>query len=105
VLATFLLLSIFTGARPAELVDAIKYNAPYKYPWEDPEIPNLDKEEPTSDLDNLDDEELDPMDYPEDPDYNKAKSWDNINNTNYYNNIGKSPNIKRYYKALYYENI
>jgi hypothetical protein len=30
-LATFLLLSIFTGVRPAELVDAIKHNAPYKY--------------------------------------------------------------------------
>jgi hypothetical protein len=37
-LATFLLLSIFTGARPAELVDAMKHNAPHKYLWEDPEI-------------------------------------------------------------------
>jgi len=30
-LTTFLLLSIFTGARLAELVDAMKHNAPYKY--------------------------------------------------------------------------
>jgi hypothetical protein len=41
----------------------MKHNAPHKYPWEDPEIPNLDKEEPTSDLDDLDDEELDPIVY------------------------------------------
>jgi hypothetical protein len=105
ILATFLLLSIFTGVRPVELVDAIKYNASYKYLWEDPEIPNLDKKKPTSDLNNLDDKELDPMDYSEDPDYNKAKPWDNINDTDYYNDIGKSPSTKRYYKVLCYKDI
>jgi hypothetical protein len=69
VLATFLILFIFIGAWPAELVNVIKYNAPYKYLWEDPEILNLDEEEPASDLDNLDNKELDLIDYPKDPNY------------------------------------
>ena len=104
-LMTFFLLSIFIGVRLVELVDTIKHNAPYKYLQEDPEIPNLDKEEPTSDLDDLDDKELDLIDYPEDPDYNKAKPWDNINDANYYDNIRESPSTKRRYKVLYYEDI
>jgi hypothetical protein len=54
-LTTILLLSIFTGARPVELVDTIKHNAPHKYPWEYPETPSLDEEESTKDLDDLDD--------------------------------------------------
>jgi hypothetical protein len=49
-----LLLFIFTGAWLAELVDEIKHNAPYKYLWEYPNTPNLDEEEPTIDLDDLD---------------------------------------------------
>jgi hypothetical protein len=73
VLATIILLSIFTRAWPAELVDAIKHNAPHKYPWEHPETPSLDEEEPTTDLDNLDNEQLDLIDYPKDPDYNQAQ--------------------------------
>ena len=48
----------------------IKYNTPYKYLQGDPEIPNLNKEELTLDLDNLDNKELDLIYYPEDPDYN-----------------------------------
>jgi hypothetical protein len=72
-LATILLLSIFTGARPAELVDAMKHNAPHKYPWEHPETPSLDEEEPTEDLDDLDDEQLDPINHPEDPNYDQAQ--------------------------------
>jgi hypothetical protein len=104
-LATILLLSIFTGARPAELVDAMKHNAPHKYPWEHPETPSLDEEEPTADLDDLDDEQLDPMDHPEDPDYNQAQPWDNVDDADYYDDIGESPNAKRCYKALCYEDI
>jgi hypothetical protein len=71
-LATILFLSIFTGARPAELMDTIKHNAPHKYPWEHPETLSLDEEEPTADLNDLDDKQLDLMDYPKDPDYNQA---------------------------------
>jgi hypothetical protein len=102
-LATILLLSIFTGARPAELVDAMKHNAPHKYPWEHPETPNLDKKEP--DLDDLDDEQLDLVTHPEDPDYNQAQPWDNVNDADYYDDIGESPGTKRRYKALCYEDI
>jgi hypothetical protein len=53
-------------------VDAIKHNAPHKYLWEHPDTPNLDEEEPTVDLNDLDDEQLDLMDHPEDPDYDQA---------------------------------
>jgi hypothetical protein len=104
-LATILLLSIFIGARLAELVDAIKHNAPHKYPWEYPETLNLDVEEPTADLDDLDDEQLDPMDHPEDPDYDQAQPWDNVDDADYYDDIGESPSTKRRYKALCYEDI
>ena len=55
-LATILLLSIFSGARPAELVDAMKRNAPNKYPWEHPEDPDLERQ-PAENLDDLDDEQ------------------------------------------------
>jgi hypothetical protein len=75
------------------------------YPWEDPEIPSLDKEEPTSDLDDLDEEELDPINHPEDPDYDQAKLWDNVNDADYYDDIRELPSTKRRYKALYYEDI
>jgi hypothetical protein len=34
----------------------MKHNAPYKYLWEHLKTPNLDEEEPTADLDDLDDE-------------------------------------------------
>jgi hypothetical protein len=67
-----LLLSIFTGARPAELVNAMKHNAPNKYPWEQPKRPNLDSAdlpEDKEDLDSLDDEQLGLEQHLEDPDY------------------------------------
>lgn len=74
--ATILILPIFTGVRPAELVDAMKSNAPQKYSWEHPETPDLDKEE---DFDSLDDDLLNPKDHLEDPDYDKPQPGDNVN--------------------------
>ncbi|OBT39659.1 hypothetical protein VE00_10677 [Pseudogymnoascus sp. WSF 3629] len=64
-LATILLLSIFTGARPAELVDAMKHNAPYKYPWECLDDPDLDGQDPTQNVNDLDDEDLKSKDEPD----------------------------------------
>ena len=63
------------------------------------------EEEPTADLDGLDDEQLDPINHPEDPDYNQAQPWDNVDDADYYDDIGESPNAKRRYKALCYEDI
>ena len=72
VLTTILPLLIFIGARPVELIDIIKYNAPYKYLQEYPETPNLDEEELIIDLNNLDNKQLDLLDYLEDPNYDQA---------------------------------
>lgn len=41
-LATILLSAIFMGARLAELVDAMKHNAPHGYPSESPDDPDLE---------------------------------------------------------------
>lgn len=100
-LATILLLSIFTGARPAELVDAMKHNAPHKYPWECADDPDLEGQEPTENLDDLDDEDLDSKD---DPDYDQPQPWNNVDDADY-DDIGESPETKRRYKALCYEDI
>jgi hypothetical protein len=48
---------------------------------------------------------LDPIDHPEDPDYDQAQLWDNVGDADYYNDIRESLSTKRRYKALYYENI
>ena len=95
-LATILLLSIFTGARPAELVDAMKQNAPDKYPWEHLDDP---------DLEELDDEQLDLQKHPDDPNYNRAQPWDDIDNTDYDDVTGEFIKTKIRYKALCYEDI
>jgi Protein of unknown function (DUF3435) len=101
-LATILLLSIFSGARPAELVDAMKRNAPNKYPWEHPEDPDLERQ-PAENLDDLDDEQLDPG--PEDPDYDNPQPWDNVGDCDYDDVSGEPIETKRRYKALCYEDI
>lgn len=113
-LATILLLSIFTGARPAELVDAMKHNAPDKYPWEQPERPDLDgpdRLEDKEDLDALDDEQLGLEQHPEDPDYDRPEPWHNTKDTDYdddaayVGDTGDYAKKKRRYKCLYYEDI
>jgi hypothetical protein len=99
-LAAILLLSIFTGARPAELVDAVKHNAPYKYPWEHPEDPGLEGQEPTEGLDDLDDEQLDPKEHLDDTDYNRSQPWDNADDIDYDDDTSEPTQTKRRYKAL-----
>ena len=54
-------------------MDGLKHNAPHKYPWEHPETPDLDLQEPTEDLDDLDDKQLGPMDRPEESDYDQTQ--------------------------------
>jgi hypothetical protein len=112
-LATILLLSIFTGARPAELVDAMKHNAPDKYPWEHPERPDLDGPDPPEDkedLDALDDEQLNLQKHPEDPDYDRPEPWQNAHDSDYDDaaydeDTGDYTKRKRRYKSLCYEDI
>lgn len=112
-LATILLLSIFTGARPAELVDAMKHNALDKYPWEHPERPDLespDSPKDKEDLDALDDEKLGLEQRPEDPDYDRPEPWHNANDTDYdeaeYDeDTGDYTKRKRRYKSLCYEDV
>lgn len=113
-LATILLLSIFTGARLAELVDVMKHNAPYKYLWEHPYDPDLERQDPAEDLDDLDnldklddldDEHLDPEDHPEDPNYDRGQPWDDARDADYDDDTGEFTKSKRRYKALCYEDI
>ena len=86
-------------------MDTIKQNAPSKYPWERLEDPDLKRQEPTEDLDNLDNEQLDLEEYPEDPDYNKPQPWDNTDDSDYNDITSKPIETKRRYKALCYEDI
>jgi hypothetical protein len=104
-LATVLLFSLFTGARPAELVDAMKRSAPLRYPWEHADEPELDKEGSEGNTDDLDDENLDVKDHPDDPDYNRPDPWHNSGCTDYNDDTGESSDTKRRYKALCYEDI
>ncbi|KAH8803314.1 hypothetical protein F5884DRAFT_903878 [Xylogone sp. PMI_703] len=83
-LATIPLLSIFTGARPAELVDGMKHNAPVKYPWDHSERPDVDGPDPPEDkeaLDALYDEQLGFEQHLEDPDYDRLEPWHNAKDT------------------------
>jgi hypothetical protein len=50
----------------------MKRNAPHKYPWEHPEDPDFERQ-PVEDLDNLDEEQLDPGEHAEDPDYDNPQ--------------------------------
>jgi hypothetical protein len=112
-LATILLLSIFTGARPAELVNTIKHNAPDKYPWEYPERPDLngpDPPEDKEDLDALDNKQLGLELYLEDLDYDRPELWHNAKDTDYDDAVydkdtGDYTKRKRRYKSLCYEDI
>jgi hypothetical protein len=57
-LATILLLSIYTGCRPVELVDGSKSKLDHQGSWDDLGDPGL-----------------------EDPDYNRLDPWEDIDNT------------------------
>jgi hypothetical protein len=61
-----LLLSIFIGTWLAELVNVMKYNAPYKYLWECLDNPNLNRQDLTQNVNDLNNEDLnskDKLDY------------------------------------------
>ncbi|CZR68052.1 uncharacterized protein PAC_17951 [Phialocephala subalpina] len=86
-------------------VDATRHNAPHKYPWEHPDDPDLEGQEPTEDLDDLDDEKLDPKEYPDDPNYNRAQPWDDADDVDYGDDADESTKTKRRYKEICHEDI
>lgn len=94
--AAILLFSIYTGCRPAELVDGSKNRNGRQASWDDPDDP--DTEDP-----NCDD-----LKQSEDPDYDKLDPWDCPDNSSY-NNDDDSPSnfneLVRSYKAICYEDV
>ena len=83
-------------------MDTITHNALHKYPWEHPEDPDLEREEPVKDPDNLGEEQLDPKEHPDDPGCNRPQPWGNADDADYADETGKPTRTKRRCKAFYY---
>jgi hypothetical protein len=95
-LAAIILLSIYTGCRPAELVDGTKRGAARC---------DLHGADNSDDADNAD-EETDPDDdNPDDPDYEGQDPWDNSADADCDDGTGELGTLTRSYKALCYEDI
>jgi hypothetical protein len=104
-LAAILVLSIFTGAWPGELVDATRGSASRRCPWEHLDSPDGDGQDPKDDLDDLDFDSLDIRDHLDDPDYNRLDPWHSPDYTDYDDDTGDPSETKRRYKALCYKDI
>jgi hypothetical protein len=70
-LVAILVLSIFTGARLGELVDATRRRAPRRCLWEDRDDPDQDGQDLKDDLNDLDFDSLDLKNNLDDPNYDR----------------------------------
>jgi len=94
--AAILLFSIYTGCRPAELVDGSKSRNGRQASWDDPDDPN--SEDP--DCEGQDPEQG------EDPDYDKPNPWESPDNSSYDgDDLGNFSELVRLYKAICYEDV
>jgi hypothetical protein len=98
--AAILLFSIYTGCRPAELVDGSKSRNGRQALWDDPD--DLDSEDP--------DRESQDSNQSEDPDYDKPNPWESPNNGSYKDNndddgLSSFDELVRSYKAICYEDV
>jgi hypothetical protein len=80
--AAILLLSIYTGCRPVELVDGSKSKLARQGSWDGLNDPGL-----------------------EDPDYDRLDPWEDIDDTSYNDDIGDLGLLMREYKTICYEDV
>ncbi|OBT74038.1 hypothetical protein VF21_07827 [Pseudogymnoascus sp. 05NY08] len=98
--ATIMLLSIYTGCRPAELVDALKRaggkttsrKRPHTEVWDS--VDDLDEDECVDEGDGLDE-----------PNYQGRAPWDNKSDSEYDDDYFDPDTVERKYKSLCYEDI
>ena len=96
--AAILLLSIYTGCRPAELVDGSKSRNGRQASWDDPDDPDL--EDPDCESQDLKQSE--------DPDYDKLDPWESLDNSSYNEDDDSLSNFNelvRSYKAICYKDV
>jgi len=93
-----MLISMYTGCRPAELVDASKNRSAVRGKLD------VDASGPRSMSEDSDEEKTKPED-PDDPDYDQEDPWSNPNNGDYSDETTQSVCLTRTYKALCYEDI
>jgi len=99
-LAAMMLLSIYTGCRPAELADASKRAGEKTTSRKRPHIEVWDA---VNDLDE--DECVDEGDGLDEPYYQGREPWDNKNDTEYDDDYFDPDTVEREYKSLCYEDI
>ncbi|KFY03298.1 hypothetical protein V490_00220, partial [Pseudogymnoascus sp. VKM F-3557] len=95
-----MLLSIYTGCRPAELVDALKRaggkttsrKRPHTEVWDS--VDDLDEDECVDEGDGLDE-----------PNYQGRAPWDNKSDSEYDDDYFDPDTVERKYKSLCYEDI
>jgi hypothetical protein len=105
-LAAIILLSIYTGCRPAEVVDATKRKAAGQDQRDKPEDSGDEAQDLQGKLDNPDYDAPDPWNNPDDPDYKVIDPLDNAAHA--YNDDEDTANLTktiRSYKAICYEDI
>jgi Protein of unknown function (DUF3435) len=95
--AAILLFSIYTGCRPAELVDGSKSRNGRQASWDDPD--DTDSEDP-----NFEGQDLKQS---EDPDYEKPDPWESLDKGSYTidDGLGNFNELVRSYKAICYEDV
>jgi hypothetical protein len=109
--AAILLFSIYTGCRPAELVDGSKSRNGRQASWDDPDDP--DSEDPDCEGQNpkqSEDPDCEGQDLKqsEDPDYDKPDPWESLDNGNYSDDddgLSNFSELIRSYKAICYEDV
>lgn len=107
-LATIMLISIYTGSRPTELVDASKRKAVLcgKLSREDSTCRSNDGDSDDKDLKDSENErsfiESKKLD---DPNYNQQNPWSNLNNIDYKDDIEDDEIETRRFKSLCYKDI
>jgi hypothetical protein len=95
-LVAIILLSIYTGCRPAELVDRLKPKAAGQYSWEKLEDSECEWQDLKGKLDDPDYDAPDSWENSDDPDHNVPDLWDdNVN-------LGE---LIRSYKVICYKDI
>jgi hypothetical protein len=95
-LAAIILLSIYTGCRPAELADASQRKAARQYSWEKVKDSKYEEKDLQGKLD--------------DPDYDAPDPWEDLNNPDYQASDLDGDDVSleeliRHYKAICFEDI
>lgn len=99
-LAAIMLVSIFTGCRPAELVERARRKAICRYKESSQGESDSDEQDPKGDLDDPNYDTLDPWDNPDDADYDGLEE-----STTCRENINHPHEPTKRCKALCYEDI